>query len=171
MFTCVHGRRLNVNIVRGRGVSQGLEVHPLSERLPHVAPGGRNQAGAVLTSHFPVLEVHLGGLRVTQWLHVQDAQRSVLSAGGSGPTGVVPLELLDDGRKLGIQRRSAGFGARRRARSAVLLLLVRRRRGSTSGRRWRPGGASGRSIRLSTHWRGRGLAFLAAAGCRDGDWA
>lgn len=110
-------------------------------------------------------------LRLTRRLHVEDAQRSVLAAEASGSPGVVTLELLDDGGKLGVQRRSTGFRACRRARDAVLLLLVWRRRGPTRGRRRGPGGASGRGIRLRALRRGRRSALFAAVGRRGADGA
>lgn len=153
-------------------MSQGLEVHPLPERLP---PGCRTRTGAwarseeaVLARGFVGLQLLQRGLGLAWWGHIQDAQRGVLSA-----SGVVPLELLDDGGKLGVQGRSARFGARRRPGDAVLLLLVGRRRRPTGGRRRRrrPAGESGRGIRLAAIWRGWGSALLAAVGCRGADGA
>lgn len=127
----------------------------------------------MLTFGFVVLKLPLlqRGLRLTRHWHVEDAQRSVSSAVACRSNGVVTLELLDDGRKLGVQRRSASFWACRWARNAILLLLVWRRRGSTSGRRRGSGGTSGRSIRLCARWRGRSSALLATIGCRGADGA
>lgn len=159
------------------GRLQGLEVHPLSERLP---PGCRTRTGAltrsevaVLARGFVALQLLQRGVGVTRRGRVEDAQRGVPSAQGSSSSAVAPLELLDDGGKLGVQGRPAGSGAGRRPGSAVLLLLVRRRRRrrSARGRRRRPGGTCGRGIRLAARWRGRGSALLAAAGCRGADGA
>lgn len=73
-----------------------------------------------------VLQLLERGLRLTLRLYIEDAQWSVFAAEGTGSSGVVPLELLDDGRKLGVQRRSASFGPCGRAGNAsagVLLLF------------------------------------------------
>lgn len=157
--------------------SQGLEVHPLSERPP---PGSRTRtrSGALTRSEedalargFVGLQLLQQGLGLTWRVHVQDPQRGVPPARSSASSGVVPLELLDDGGKLGVQGGSARFGARRRPGSAVLLLLVRRRRRATRGRGRRPAGTSGRSVRLAARRRGRGSALLAAAGGRGADGA
>lgn len=66
---------------------------------------------AMLTFDFVVLKLQLlqRGLRLTRRWNVEDAQRSVSSAVARRSPGVVTLELLDDGRKLGVQRRSASF--------------------------------------------------------------
>lgn len=104
--------------------SQSFKVHPLSEGLPQFGSWCRNGTGAVthpdetmVTCGFIALVrgVQQGRLRLTLRLYVEDAQRSVFAAGGCGSSRVVSLQLLDDGREFGIQRRSAGFGPRGRA--------------------------------------------------------
>lgn len=102
--------------------------------------------------------------RLTLGLDVEDAQRGVFAAGAGGrASGVVALQLLDDGGELGVQRRSARLGprGRRRARGVLLLLVV-----AGSGRCRRRSGGAGRSravVGLSVGGRGRCAALLAAA--------
>lgn len=115
--------------------------------------------------------------RLTLGLDVEDAQRGVFAAGGGGrASGVVALQLLDDGGELGVQRRSARLGprGRRRARGVLLLLVV-----AGGGRCRRRSVGAGRSravVGLSVGGRGRGAALLAAAegggaGGGGGGWA
>ena len=167
-------------------MSQGFQVHPLSERLPQFAP--RCRSGAVTGSDEPgfscgfrglavealVLQLLAGALRLTLRLNIEDTQWSVLAAEGPGSSCVVPLELLDDGRELGVQGWSASFGSRGRLRgvsAGVLLLLVwrRRMRMMKRGRKGRSGRTGGRrSIGHPVSRRGRGSPLLVADGCRAG---
>ena len=167
-------------------MSQGFKVHPLSERLPQFAPRYRNRAvtGSEQTGfscgfrglavEALVLRLLAGALRLTLRLNIEDAQWSIPPAEGPGSSCVVPLELLDDGRKLGVQGRSASFGSRGRlrgVRAGVLLLMVwrrRRMRMMKRGRKGRSGRTGGRSKRLSVRRRGRGTPLLVADGCRAG---
>lgn len=125
---------------------------------------------ARFTCGFTALVLHLlqRRRRLTLWLDVEDTQRSVFPAEGSRSSSVITLELLYDGRELGIQRRSASFGPYGRARNTstrVLLLLVWGRRMKRSRER-RSGRTNGRSIRLSVRGRRWGTALLAAVGWR-----
>lgn len=147
--------------------SQGLEVHPLPEGLPQ--PGSRSRYGAVVGAGLFALvaDVQQREWRLTLRLDVEDAQRGVFAAGGGGrASGVVALQLLNDGRELGVQGRSARLGPRGRWRSrGVLLLLV-----VVGGGGWRRRRGSGRAscrrravVGLSVRGRRRGTALLAAA--------
>lgn len=159
--------------------SQSFKVHPLSEGLPQVGPRCRNRTGAVthpdetmVTCGFIALVrgVQQGRLRMTLRLYVEDAQRSVFAAAGCRSPRVISLQLLDDGREFGIQRRSAGFGPRGWAWSTsarVLLLLVWKGM-MEGGRKRRSGGTDWRSVRLPVRGRGRGAALLVADGCGAG---
>lgn len=169
-----------------RSRSHGFKAHPLSERLPQFAPWCRNRTRTVTGSDKAmfscgfrglgvvvwVLELLERGLRLNLWLYIEDTQWSIFPAEGSSSSSTVTLELLDDGRKLGIQRGSASFGSCGRTRSAntgVLLLLVwERRRRTKRSREGRSGWASGRRIRLLVRRRERSTPFLVACGRRTG---
>ena len=99
-----------------RSASPALGVHLLPERLPRFAPWGRHGAQPEVRRQGPgpgVVSVGAPGVRVlgvtgAVGLHVEVSQGGILPTQGRGPPtpgGVVPLELLDDGGELGVQRR------------------------------------------------------------------
>lgn len=184
---CMSGKKanlLNVDLI-WRTRSQGFKVHPLSERLPQFASWCRNWTRTVDGSESMfgcgfrglgvvvwVLELLGRGLRLHLWLHIENTQWSSFPSEGAGSPRAVTLELLDDGRKLGIQRWSASFGPCGQAWSAnarVLLLLVwDRRRRTKRNRKGGFGRVTGWCIRISVRRRERCTPFLIAGGWSAG---
>lgn len=109
---------------------QGFKVHSLSERLPQFAARCRSRTWTwtITGSDKPTISCFLRRLKLgvlvvqrferrlrrTLRVNVEDSQRSVLSADGGRASSVVPLELVDDGGELGIERRTARLGPRGR---------------------------------------------------------
>lgn len=161
---------------------QRFKVHPLSERLPQFAPWCGNRTRTIRGSHKAMISFGLrclggvvlvvqlleGGLGLTLWVYIEHTQRSIFSTWGGGSSSIIPLELLDDGRKLGIQRWSACFGPcgwTWSASARILFLLVWGRRVLIKrGRERRSGWAGGSNIRLSVRGRRWSASLLAAVG-------
>lgn len=162
--------------------SQGFKANPVSEGLPQLTPWSRNRTRTLnrpdkatgVSCGFRICSILvLGlletGLILTLWLYIKYAQWGIFSTEGPDSGSVVPLELLDDGRKFGIQGRSSCFGPCGWARAAdirVLLFLVWKRRTMERGWEGRSGRTAGRSVRLPGHRRGWGTPLLIATWCR-----